>query len=138
MLQDDGFWNRINQHVNVTKPLLKMLRRFNPSAPAIGKVYSSWFEAVEHLKSSEACDKDKCVEKHADNRWAYGHSDFAAAAYVLDPEFGDHDQASNAEVTEGFMNVVEKVGVLRNVRAQLTHFRVQRGKSVGRPLETTR
>ena len=41
---------------------------------------------------------------------------FFAAAYVLDPEFVDHDQASNAEVMEGFGECLGKIGMLLQVR----------------------
>jgi hypothetical protein len=48
LVQDeDGFWARVSTHVDVTKPIFRMLRRFDSSAPAIGKVYSSWFELGE-------------------------------------------------------------------------------------------
>jgi hypothetical protein len=108
LVQDeDGFWARVSTHVDVTKPIFRMLRRFDSSAPAIGKVYSSWFELGEHLGSAASPYQAKCLEKHAE-RWAYGHSDIAAAAYVLDPEFHEHGQAENEEVTTGFYNVVEK------------------------------
>eukprot|EP00966_Prymnesium_polylepis_P179620 4158961-Prymnesium_polylepis.1 len=115
-------------HVNLTKPIVKMLRRFDSSAPALGKVYSSWFELGEHMASSTAPYKDKCIDKHAE-RWAYGHSDIAAAAYVLDPEFQDHDVTSNVEVMDGFMKVVEKIGILKVVRAQLDSYFVDAWKA---------
>ena len=41
---DDGFWARVTAHVNISRPICKMLRRFDTSAPGVGKVYSSWFE----------------------------------------------------------------------------------------------
>jgi len=42
----------------------RMLRRFDSSAPAIGKVYSSWFELGEHLGSAASPYQAKCLEKH--------------------------------------------------------------------------
>lgn len=48
------------------------------------------------------------VEEKFDDRWSYGDCDFARAAYVLDPEFS-HDQASNKELMEGFMNVAVQI-----------------------------
>ncbi|KAL1503736.1 hypothetical protein AB1Y20_012207 [Prymnesium parvum] len=66
-----------------------------------------------------ACAREpRSIDKH-EERWAYGHADFAAAAYCLDPEFIDHSQESNEEVVAGFMNVAEKIGILREVRRQL-------------------
>ena len=120
-LDDEGFWSRVETHVKTTKPLYKMLRRFDSSAPAIGKVYSSWYEVGEHLKATTSTYTKKCVLAH-EERWAYGHSDFAAAAYVLDPEFHEHDVSSNAEVTNGFMNIVEKIGILKSVRADVPKY----------------
>lgn len=38
------------------------------------------------------------VKKHVKESWAYGASLFAAAAYVLDPEFRTHDQNDKEEV----------------------------------------
>ena len=73
------------------------------------------------MKASTAPYKAKCLESHAD-RWSYGHSDFAAAAYVLDPEFHEHDTSANEEVTTGFMNIVEKIGILKVVREKLETF----------------
>ena len=52
VLDDEGLWGRVGAHVNLTKPIVKMLRRFDSSAPALGKVYSSWFELSEHMASS--------------------------------------------------------------------------------------
>jgi hypothetical protein len=119
VLEEDGFWQRVTTHVKVTKPIFKMLRRFDSSAPAVGKVYSSWFELGEHLEhETGATYASGLGDKHSE-RWAYGHSDFAAAAYYLDPEFINHDQSSNAEVVNGFMDVAEKIGILRAVRAEL-------------------
>jgi hypothetical protein len=122
--EENGFWARVSTHVAVTKPIFKMLRRFDSSAPAIGKVYSSWFELGEHLGATESPYKATCLEKH-EERWAYGHSDFAAAAYVLDPEFHEHKQSENEEVTEGFFNVVERIAILHQVRQGLTVYESQ-------------
>jgi hypothetical protein len=121
VLDNGGFWSRVETHVTVTKPIFKMLRRFNSSAPAVGKLYSSWFELGEHLKQQTAGYTTNLTDKH-EERWAYGHSDFSAAAYCMDPEFIDHDQSSNTEVTEGFMNLTERIGILRAVRAAIDSY----------------
>lgn len=117
ILDDNGFWERTNTHVKTTMPIFKMLRRFDTGSPTIGKLYSSWFELGEHLKSVPSDYKAVAMEKHSE-RWAYGHAHIAGAAYVLDPEFINHEQESNAEVMQGFMNTVEKIAVLVEVRRQ--------------------
>ena len=146
VLDDDeqhGFWARVSRHVKVTKPMLGLLRRHcepppfffcrlapspSPSlllclrhdscAPTTGKVYHGWYQLGEHIKGADTQEVpyQKEVEEKFDERWAYGHSEFAAAAYVVDPEFRQHDHASNEEVMAGFMDTVEKIGILTEVR----------------------
>jgi len=69
----------------------------------------------ESLKASNADFASHAIEKH-EERWAYGHCSLAAAAYVVDPEFLSHEQENNEEVMEGFYDVVEKIGILKEVR----------------------
>lgn len=80
-------------------------------------VYNGFFQLGEHLKDLKDSVKYKAelLEKHSE-RWLYGHCDFFAAAYVLDPEYIDHDQLSNEEVMEGFLNVVQKIAILEEAR----------------------
>lgn len=55
------------------------------------------------------------VEKHAE-RWDYGDAAFFRAAYVVDPEFADVDHSTNTEVMDGFMEVLEKLAILIEIR----------------------
>ena len=87
----------------------------------MGKIYHGWFELGEDLKESTKnsalpADEQTAVLDKFEERWLYGHSGFAAAAYVVDPEFRTHDHASNTEVMEGFFDTVEKIGILLEVR----------------------
>lgn len=86
ILDDDGFWVDLDAHLAAIKPMYKFLRRHDSSAPTIGKVYSGWFELIEALKEVPQEYSEVLVDK-AEGRWAYGHSDYCAAAYVVDPEF---------------------------------------------------
>ena len=95
--------------------ILRDLPRHDSSAPTVGKIYSGWFEMGESLKAASAPYKDQVIEKF-DTRWAYGHSDFAAAAYVVDPEYHEHDQATNEEIMQGFLDTVERISILLAVR----------------------
>lgn len=52
---------------------------------------------------------------HAD-RWDYGDADFFRAAYAVDPEYVHNDLADNDEIMHGFLNTVEKIGILVEVR----------------------
>ena len=112
---DDGFWARVTAHVNISRPICKMLRRFDTSAPGVGKVYSSWFEIGESIKASTASYAAQAGTKHGE-RWVYAHHPFFAAGYVCDPEFVSHDQASLEEVQEGLNATLEKIAILLKVR----------------------
>ena len=115
VLDDSGFWQRVRQHVSLTMPICKLLRRHDSSAPSVGKVYHGWYEVGECIDESTVPYAATAKEKY-DSRWAYSHSPFFAAAYVLDPEFVDHDQASNQEVMDGFGESLGKIGMLLQVR----------------------
>ena len=126
----NGFWGRVASHVQATLPMLKMLRRFDTSAPTIGKLYSSWFELGRHFETTESEFKQHALQKH-EERWAYSYAEIAGAAYVLDPEFLDHDQHKNEEVMKGFNDAVEKVAVLVMTRKQV-HSRARPATSSAR------
>ena len=96
-------------------PIFKFLRRTDTGSPTLGKLYSGWFELGEFLKSNASAFQKLAQEKWME-RWAYGHRDVSAAAYMVDPEFHSHDQASNSEVTAGFMKTLEKLAILMEVR----------------------
>lgn len=114
-----GFWARVGTHVQATLPILKMLRRFDTSAPTIGKLYSSWFELGEHFETATESEfKQHALDKHQ-RRWAYSYKDIAGAAYVVDPEFHEHEQHKNTEVMTGFNNTVEKIAILEVTRKRV-------------------
>ena len=114
-----GFWARVGTHVQATLPILKMLRRFDTSAPTIGKLYSSWFELGEHFETATESEfKQHALDKHQ-RRWAYSYKDIAGAAYVLDPEIHEHEQHKNTEVMTGFNNTVEKIAILEVTRKRV-------------------
>ncbi|KAL1507719.1 hypothetical protein AB1Y20_007338 [Prymnesium parvum] len=80
-----------------------------------------WFTIGESISESNAEYKEAVNEKF-DARWAYAHSDFLAAAYVLDPEFQEHEQTKNTEVFEGFLDVVDRIGILQEVRKSMEQY----------------
>lgn len=114
----NGFWHRVKEHVSFTAPVLRLIRRHDSSAPSVGKVYHGWFEVGKSMEDSTATYAARGKEKF-DQRWAYSHCDLFSAAYVLDPEFISHDQASNSEVMDGFLDSVEKIGILLAVREDM-------------------
>ena len=109
----------------MTSPL--STNRHDSCAPTVGKCYHGWYQLGETLKASPSAAAPgadvprevpykEVVNDKFDARWAYSHSSFAAAAYVVDPEFRSHDHASNEEVMSGFLDTVEKIGILLEVR----------------------
>lgn len=115
VLDDSGFWQRVESHVNATMPMYKLLRRHDSSAPTVGKVYHGFYTLGEHIESLDVSYKEKLREAHGE-RWAYGHVSLFAAAYALDPEYISHDHASNEEVSRGLFDMFEKLAILFEVR----------------------
>ena len=134
-----GFWVRVRKHVHATEPIFKFLRRVDTGSPTLGKLYSGWFELGEFLNSA-ASDFKQVAWERWNERWAYGHSDVSAAAYVVDPEFHGHDQGSNTEVTDGFTRTLVKIGILIEVRRMADESTCSQsfGRSVLRLLPRTR
>ena len=63
VLDDDGFWRRVRDHVSLTMPICKLLRRHDSSAPSVGKVYHGWYEMGESIAESSvpyAADASDC------------------------------------------------------------------------------
>ena len=80
--------------------------RHDSSAPSVGKVYHGWFEVGESIDSSAEVPYAQAAKDKYDERWIYAHCAFFAAAYVLDPEFVNHEQSSIEEVMTGFGEVL--------------------------------
>ena len=116
VLDDQGFWKRVRAHVGLTMPICKLLRRHDSSAPSVGKVYHGWYEVGESIDATVNVPYAEAAKKKYDERWIYAHCPFFAAAYVLDPEFVEHDQASIEEVMEGFGETLGKIGALLKIR----------------------
>ena len=142
VLDDAGFWQRVRRHVGLTMPICKLLRRRDSSAPSVGKVYHGWFEVGESIKSSVEVPYAQAAKDKYDQRWIYAHCAFFAAAYVLDPEFVDHEQSSLEEVMTGFGEVLGKIGMLMKVRllqgekGEYTELWKKRRAAIGKDLTT--
>lgn len=117
---DGGFWDRVKNHVDLTLPVLKLIRRHDSSAPSVGKAYHGWFEVGENIQESRTTYSAEAKDKF-DSRWSYAHCALFSAAYVLDPEFVDHDQASNEEVMLDFLDATEKIGMLMAVKEDVAN-----------------
>lgn len=112
---ENGFWSGVKQHVQDTQPIFNMLRRHDSSAPTVGKVFQGWFDIGENIKKSTAPYKEEMQEKHQ-QRWDYGDVPFFTAAYVLDPEYINCNQTDDEHIMTGFMDVVERIAILAEVR----------------------
>ena len=82
VLDDSGFWLRVRQHVSLTLPICKLLRRHDSSAPSCGKVYHGWFEVGESIAESTVPYAQTAKEKY-DSRWVYS----SIFEYIRTPPF---------------------------------------------------
>ncbi|KAL1524324.1 hypothetical protein AB1Y20_019224 [Prymnesium parvum] len=113
---EGGFWEKVTQHVQATKPILRVLRVHDSTCPTVGKVYNNFFEMGETLKTSTADAYKETMMEHHHQRWEYGSVPLIAAAYSLDPEYQKLDHGSHEEITSGFLDMADKIGILAEVR----------------------
>jgi hypothetical protein len=86
------------------------------------QVYRGWFDIGEHIEASKDVPYKEYASESFKTRWDYGGSSFAQAAYMLDPEFMDHNQTSNEEVMSGFLNTADRIGILVEVRKKKAEY----------------
>ncbi len=116
----------------------------------MGKVYYAMFligeelgalkegTSEQHLGVKLSAIKYEQISWLWRKRWEYLHSDMHLAGFVLEPEFqsAEYGQDQNAEVMQGFLNILEKLvpdaDDQTKVLQQLAQFRNQEGL-FGRP-----
>jgi hypothetical protein len=143
------FWKGVKELLALSEPVV--LRQCDRGIPIVGKIYYKMYlvgqdlvalkngthEKHEGVRISAA----KFDQVHAlwEKRWEMLHSDMHSAGFVSDPEFqhAEYGQATNAEVSTGFLNIVEKLlsDVEDQAKAveQLAKYRNHEG-IFGRPL----
>jgi hypothetical protein len=127
-----SFWSPVMDLVQISTPIVKLLRLTDGNVPCMGKVYLECFEALQAIQDLNlpAAKKDP-IAAMFETRWNKLHSIMHAAGYVLDPEFWDHEQEKNEEVMLGFTAVVEKllpkVEDQAEALEQLNKFKSKRG-----------
>lgn len=99
------------QLLNVTEPLVCLLRLADGDAPCTGKIYYKMSKCLEQVRSGkhgldpELQDK---IEEIISRRWEYLHSPIHGAAYCLDPEFWE-DAGNIAECKQGLLTMIDKL-----------------------------
>jgi hypothetical protein len=108
-----AFWKDVAELVGLTEPIVKVLRLADSPLPTIGKIYRA-IElaaiAIEDLELPITSESRRgVVLEKLSARKEFCMSDLIYAGYVIDPEFVSQDQGDYADVTEGWLRVVEKL-----------------------------
>jgi hypothetical protein len=115
IMDDDGFWSEVVRILQVSVPLIKLLRMCdNQSKEVMGKVYHVMFQAGENLKDLQhTVPWAAQAAIYVANRWEYLHGRMHAAGYALDPEFLYHGDGGPLDeaCTQGLMEVVERLSL---------------------------
>ena len=112
---DESWWQKVQTNIAICSPVVSLLRLVDESRPVVGKVYFKMYKLGEELKGLELehIDEQQIQElkEMFDSRWKMVHTDLHAAGFILDPEYNSpqYSQETNAEVMDGFINVVEKM-----------------------------
>ncbi len=145
ILTSATFWKGVKELLVLSKSIVCFLRHCDKGVPVVGKVYYAMFLIGEELGAL----KEGTSEQHPGvklsavkyeqiswlwrKRWEYLHSNMHSVGFVLEPEFQltKYEQDQNAEVMQGFLNILEKLipDVDDQVKAlqQLAQFRNQEG-----------
>lgn len=102
------FWKKVADVVQLCEPIVKLLRLCDSGQPALGKVYWGMFKLQEHIAAMPS-NKRAPLQRAFKDRWEMLHSDLHSVAYMLDPEYSDHDSKSVEEVMTGWLNVLDKM-----------------------------
>jgi hypothetical protein len=123
ILTSATFWKGVKELLVVSESIVCLLRQCDKGVPIVGKVYYAMFLIGEELGAL----KEGTNEQHPGvklsavkyeqinwlwrKRWEYLHSDMHSAGFVLEPEFQsvEYGQDQNAEVMQGFLNILEKL-----------------------------
>jgi hypothetical protein len=145
ILTSAAFWKGVKELLAVSESIVCLLRQCDKGVPVVEKVYYAMFLIGEELGAL----KERTNEQHPGvklsdvkyeqiswlwrKRWEYLHSDMPSAGFVLEPEFqsAEYGQDQNAEVMQGFLNILEKLVLNADDQAkalqQYAQFRNQEG-----------
>ncbi|GBG68867.1 hypothetical protein CBR_g3564 [Chara braunii] len=101
---DDTFWADIEKVMQMSKNLLKLLKKVDGAGPTISKVYARMDSAVEKLRESRhfmEAEKDE-LEAIVMRHWNTTTSPLHCAALFLDLECRALQPESDAEIVDGF------------------------------------
>ncbi|KAH9535343.1 hypothetical protein CY35_17G047100 [Sphagnum magellanicum] len=123
ILTSATFWKGVKELLAVSKSIVCLLRQCDKGVPVVGKVYYAMFLIGEELGAL----KERTSEQHPGvklstvkyeqinwfwrKRWEYLHSNMHSTGFVLEPDFqsAEYGQDQNAEVMQGFLNILEKL-----------------------------
>jgi len=116
---NDTFWRKVAALVELSSPIVNVLRLCDSDIPATGKVYNEMFVLGELLKrelSKESLDVPVTTMRSVSNafnkRWKDLHNPLHGAGYLLDPEFhGKISEHVPPECLNDLITMAERVFV---------------------------
>lgn len=106
-----NWWSKVQQLLELTEKIVQLLRLADSDKPCTGKIYWNCFLIQEHIKSFKGLPPSSLqpLERAVAARWVDLHSPLHSVAYMLDPEYWDHDQGSLPDVVQDWYDVLEKL-----------------------------
>ncbi|KAH7438536.1 hypothetical protein KP509_04G019100 [Ceratopteris richardii] len=104
------FWRSAREIVSICAPILKVLRLADREGATMGLVYEltdRMIEQISHIDGIENARLEE-VKSLCVKRWDMMHSPLHAAAYVLHPIWREKCPDDDGEVSDGWMDVLER------------------------------
>jgi hypothetical protein len=123
ILTSVAFWKGVKELLVVSESIVCFLRQCDKGVPVVGKVYYAMFLIGEELGALKEGTSEQhpgvklSAIKYEQISWLwrklreYLHSDMHSAGFVLELEFqlAEYGQDQNAEVMQGFFNILKKL-----------------------------
>jgi len=82
----ENFWQSVAEIVELSEPIVSLLRLVDGVVPCVGKIYWKMYEIDVGMMNSSLTElKKNALRTIVNNRWKMLHSDLHAAGFVLDP-----------------------------------------------------
>ncbi len=105
-----SFWRAARDIVDLTTPIVKVLRLADSNVPTSGKIYKAFERCKLEIQGLEvAAEKKARVLEIFEARRVFVLSDLHIAGYVLDPEFRKDHQLSIPEVAHGWVRTLARL-----------------------------
>lgn len=125
IIEDNEFWQTVEECVAISEPILKVLREVSGGKPAVGFLYELMTRAKDSIRTYYIMDEIKCKTflDIVDKKWHnHLHSPLHSAAAFLNPSIQYNPEIKFiGSIKEDFLRVLEKMLPTPELRRDITN-----------------